>query len=231
MQNNTTASVGAVDNEDEQSQKENIGNGLVRHALSSWEEGHTLSSLSSETPSAEIEPPLLVNEVSENQNMMALIIIPPKQQQQQKSKKKDNNKKQKRMIATTDRSPHRSKKPRKSDTIDFGHGDDLHDDGLNNSKLLGSLPDNLLPSPPPQTCSGKEQEQLRGESTVPTSLREEREGLLPSSSIEQMTEEAKTNITSEEEEDIMSPNAPTKAPIDPMMASGTINGAYISYSA
>jgi hypothetical protein len=28
-----------------------------------------------------------------------------------------------------------------------------------------------------------------------------------------------------------SPNAPTKAPIDPTTASGTINGAYISYSA
>ena len=186
-QNNTIAAVGAVDNEDEQSQKENIGNGLVRHAPSSWEEGHTLSSLSSKTPSAEIESPLLVNEVSENQNMMALIIIPPKQQQQQKSKKKDNNENQKRMIATTDGSPHRSKKPRKSDAVDFGHGDDLHDDGFNNSKLLGSRPENLLPSPLPQTCPGKEQEQLRGESTVPMSFREEREGLLPSSSVERTT--------------------------------------------
>jgi len=30
---------------------------------------------------------------------------------------------------------------------------------------------------------------------------------------------------------VTSPNAPTKAPIDPTTASGTINGAYISYSA
>jgi hypothetical protein len=37
--------------------------------------------------------------------------------------------------------------------------------------------------------------------------------------------------TAEEEEDMTSTNALTKAPIDPTMASGTINGAYISYSA
>ena len=188
-QNNTITAVGAVDNEDGQSQKENIGNGQVHHAPFSWEEGHTLSSLLSKTSSAEIESPLLVNEVSENQNMIALIIFPPKQQQQQKSKKKDNN--EKRMIATTDGSPPCSKKPRKRDAVDsssssFGHGDDLRDDGFNNSKLLASRPDKLPPSLPPQ-ASNKEQEQLRGESTVPMSLRDEREGLLPSSSVEQRT--------------------------------------------
>jgi len=37
--------------------------------------------------------------------------------------------------------------------------------------------------------------------------------------------------TAEEEEDMMSTNALTKAPIDPTTASGTINGAYVSYSA
>jgi hypothetical protein len=43
-------------------------------------------------------------------------------------------------------------------------------------------------------------------------------------------EESKTEIIAEEEENMMSPNAPTKAPIEPTTASGTINGAYISYS-
>jgi hypothetical protein len=51
-------------------------------------------------------------------------------------------------------------------------------------------------------------------------------------------EETTTEIIAEKEEERMrtnqpmtSPNAPTKAPIEPTMASGTINGAYISYSA
>ena len=39
-----------------------------------------------------------------------------------------------------------------------------------------------------------------------------------------------TDLISEEEEDMTSPNAPTKAPIDLTTASGTINGAYITYS-
>ena len=41
-------------------------------------------------------------------------------------------------------------------------------------------------------------------------------------------EESNTMIIAEE--DMTSPNAPTKAPIDPTTASGTSNGAYISYS-
>jgi hypothetical protein len=47
-----------------------------------------------------------------------------------------------------------------------------------------------------------------------------------------------TEIIAEKEEERMrtnqpmtSPNAPTKAPIEPKKASGTINGAYISHSA
>jgi len=44
-------------------------------------------------------------------------------------------------------------------------------------------------------------------------------------------EETNADLISEEEEDMTSPNAPTKAPIDPTTVSGTINGAYISYSA
>ncbi len=94
------------------------------------------------------------------------------------------------MIATTDGSPSHSKKPRKSDADDssgnsFGYGDDCCDDGFNNPKLLG-IPPNILPmSPLPQACSDQEQEQLREESTVPVSFREEREELHPSSSIEQ----------------------------------------------
>jgi len=44
-------------------------------------------------------------------------------------------------------------------------------------------------------------------------------------------EETNTDLISEEEEDMTSPNAPTKAPIDSTMASGTINGVYISYPA
>jgi len=43
--------------------------------------------------------------------------------------------------------------------------------------------------------------------------------------------ETNTDLISEEEEDMTSPNSPTKAPIDPTTASGTINGACISYSA
>jgi len=43
--------------------------------------------------------------------------------------------------------------------------------------------------------------------------------------------ETNTDLISEEEEDMTSPNAPTEAPIDPMTAYGTINGAYISFSA
>jgi hypothetical protein len=43
--------------------------------------------------------------------------------------------------------------------------------------------------------------------------------------------ETNTDLISEEEEDMMSPKVPTKAPIDPTTASGTINGAYITYSA
>ena len=42
--------------------------------------------------------------------------------------------------------------------------------------------------------------------------------------------ETNTDLISEEEEDMTSPNLPTKAPIDPTTASGTINGAYITYS-
>ncbi len=40
--------------------------------------------------------------------------------------------------------------------------------------------------------------------------------------------ETNTDLISEEEEDMTSPNLPTKAPIDPTTASGTINGVYIS---
>jgi hypothetical protein len=43
--------------------------------------------------------------------------------------------------------------------------------------------------------------------------------------------ETNTDLISEEVEDMTSPNLPTKASIDPTMASGTINGACISYSA
>jgi hypothetical protein len=43
--------------------------------------------------------------------------------------------------------------------------------------------------------------------------------------------ETNADLISEEEEDMTSPNSPMKAPIDPTTASGTINGACISYSA
>jgi len=42
--------------------------------------------------------------------------------------------------------------------------------------------------------------------------------------------ETLTDLISEEEEDMTSPKGPTKAPIDPTTASGTVNGAYITYS-
>jgi len=43
--------------------------------------------------------------------------------------------------------------------------------------------------------------------------------------------ETNSDLITEEEVDMTSPNSPTKAPIDPTTASGTINGACISYSA